>query len=46
MDIGLLLNETTRNRLKKLFQQLDTDKDGSIEKHILSFNLNLFVRSL
>jgi Ca2+-binding EF-hand superfamily protein len=26
--VSLLLNETARNKLKKLFQQLDTDKDG------------------
>ncbi|CAF5021408.1 unnamed protein product, partial [Rotaria magnacalcarata] len=28
MDVGFLLNEAARNRLKRLFQQLDTDRDG------------------
>ena len=32
MDAALLLNEATRNRLKKLFYQLDTDRDGYEEK--------------
>ncbi|CAF3948618.1 unnamed protein product [Rotaria sp. Silwood2] len=30
MDVGLLLNEAARNRLKRLFQQLDTDRDGHL----------------
>ncbi|CAF3656598.1 unnamed protein product [Rotaria sordida] len=30
LDVGLLLNEATRNRLKRLFQQLDTDRDGHL----------------
>jgi hypothetical protein len=28
MEAGSLLNEAARNRLKRLFYQLDTDKDG------------------
>ncbi|CAF4322960.1 unnamed protein product [Rotaria socialis] len=30
MDVGFLLNEAARNRLKRLFQQLDTDRDGHL----------------
>lgn len=40
MDVSLLLNEATRNRLKKLFLQLDTDKDGYEHKNeFLSENI-------
>jgi hypothetical protein len=35
MDVGLLLSDAARNRLKRLFQQLDTDKDGYDSTHIL-----------
>lgn len=28
IDVGFLLNEAARNRLKRLFNQLDTDRDG------------------
>ncbi|CAF0863895.1 unnamed protein product [Rotaria sordida] len=30
MDVGSLLSESARNRLKRLFDKLDTDKDGHI----------------
>ncbi|CAF0986418.1 unnamed protein product [Rotaria sp. Silwood1] len=30
MDVGSLLSESARNRLKRLFNKLDTDKDGHI----------------
>ncbi len=38
MDVSLLLNETSRNRLKKLFQQLDTDRDGYDKKKSKSYH--------
>ena len=37
MEAGSLLNDAARNRLKRLFYQLDTDKDG-YEKQYFSGN--------
>jgi len=32
MDVGSLLSESARHRLKRLFNKLDTDKDGYVNK--------------
>jgi Ca2+-binding EF-hand superfamily protein len=38
MNVGSLLSESASHRLKRLFNKLDTDKDGYIyEKKILSY---------
>ncbi len=36
MDVSSLLTEAARNRLKRLFHQLDTDKDGYDEEFFFS----------
>jgi hypothetical protein len=43
MDVGLLLNDAARNKLKRLFQQLDTDKDGYDIKHSLELMIYYFL---
>ena len=46
MDVGLLLNDAARNKLKRLFQQLDTDKDGYDRKNCLSLMIIISFRHL
>jgi Ca2+-binding EF-hand superfamily protein len=41
MDVGSLLSESARHRLKRLFKKLDTDKDGYVNKKKLHFSLNI-----
>ncbi len=42
MDVSSLLTEAARNRLKRLFHQLDTDKDGYDEEFFFQ-NIRIFI---